>query len=159
MASTVGPTRGWRVAGRVPTAIRSVGQACRRAGLRLTPQRLAVYRALLDSSDHPSPETLYARVKPTMPSLSLATIYKTLETLVRAGLALEVPVTGNAKRYDANTDRHHHLLCTRCNAVRDHYDATLDRVTPPAHLPGFTAHTVSVQIHGLCDACAQTVDA
>jgi Fur family peroxide stress response transcriptional regulator len=128
---------------------------CRTAGLALTPQRLAIYRALREALDHPSPEGLYARVKGRMPSLSLATVYKTLEALVRVGLAAEVPATGKTKRYDANMERHHHLICTRCDEVRDVYDAGLDRVRPPARLSGFVAHGVSVQIHGLCEACAR----
>lgn len=128
---------------------------CRDAGLALTPQRLVIYRALRDAADHPSPEGLYARVKGRMPSMSLATVYKTLEALARMGLATEVPATGKTKRYDANMERHHHLICTRCHEVRDFYDLGLDRLTPPARLPGFVAHGVSVQIHGLCQSCAR----
>lgn len=131
----------------------------REVGLRLTPQRLAVLRALILSGDHPSPEALFARVRAELPSLSLATVYKALEALTRFGLARGVPVTGNTKRYDANLEPHHHLLCIRCHAVQDSYDRRLDRIAPPRRLPGFRPSGVSVQIHGLCSACARAARA
>jgi Fur family peroxide stress response transcriptional regulator len=129
---------------------------CRRAGMNVTPQRIAIYRALLEAVDHPSPEAIFARVRPTMPSLSLATIYKTLEALARLGLVSELSTTGKARRYDGNRDQHHHLVCTRCHSVTDYYDPALDRVPPPGRLAGFRARTVTVHIHGLCAACAST---
>jgi len=73
-------------------------ERCKKAGLAVTPQRLAIYQALHGSYDHPSPEALFDRVKPTMPSISLATIYKTLETLVAIGVASELPATGDTGR-------------------------------------------------------------
>ncbi len=129
-------------------------ERCRARGMNVTPQRMAIYRALLEAEDHPSPETLYRRVRPDMPSMSLATIYKALDALVGLGLAQEVSATGDVKRYDANMARHHHLVCTRCRAIRDFDDDVLDRVAPPRRLGGFVAHTVSVQISGLCSTCA-----
>jgi Fur family peroxide stress response transcriptional regulator len=128
---------------------------CRAAGMNVTPQRLAVYRALLAAEDHPSPEALYRRIRPAMPSLSLATIYKALDALARLGVVREVSAISERKRYDANTDRHHHLICTRCKRVTDVYDDALDAVAPPRRLQGFVPHAVSVQVTGLCAACAR----
>ncbi len=128
---------------------------CRAAGMNVTPQRLAVYRALLEAEDHPSPELLYRRLRPSMPSLSLATIYKALDALARLGLVREVSVVGERKRFDANVDRHHHLVCTRCKKVVDFYDEALDGLTPRRGLGGFVPHSVSVQVMGLCGGCAQ----
>ena len=127
----------------------------RDARMSVTPQRAAIYRALLESEDHPSPEILYRRVHRRMPSLSLATIYKALDALVRLGLVLQVDVAGETKRYDANLDRHHHLICTRCKKVTDFYDEGLDTVAPSKRLAGFVARTVSVQVFGLCPVCAR----
>ena len=90
--------------------------------MSVTPQRIAIYRALLEANDHPNPEAIYTRVRTTMPSLSLATIYKTLDALARLGLVSELPAIGNSRRYDANVDLHHHLVCTRCDRVTDYYD-------------------------------------
>jgi Fur family peroxide stress response transcriptional regulator len=147
-------TRDRRQRGRVAARVDHLVERCRQAGMNVTPQRLAIYRALLETDDHPSPEALYERVRAAMPSLSLATIYKTLEALARLGLVSELPTTGKARRYDGNVDRHHHLVCLGCNRVSDHADPALDRIPPPSRLRGFTAQHVSVHIHGLCAACA-----
>jgi len=144
---------------RSPTAIHRrlhdlVGR-CRAAGMHVTPQRLAVYRALLESDDHPSPEVLFRRVKKVMPSLSLATIYKALETLEQLGVIEEVATASDAKRFDANCEQHHHLVCTRCDKVVDLYDARFDRLTAPRSLGGFVVEELTVQVRGLCAACAR----
>jgi Fur family peroxide stress response transcriptional regulator len=127
--------------------------SCKAAGLALTPQRVAIYRALAESFDHPSPEALFDRVRPHMPSVSLATIYKTLETLVSLGIASELPATGDTKRYDANMERHHHLVCDNCNAIEDFSDSSLE-LKPPRTKNGFVARSVSVHVHGLCRRCS-----
>jgi Fur family peroxide stress response transcriptional regulator len=129
-------------------------ERCREAGMNVTPQRVAVYRALLEAEDHPSPEVLYRRLRPAMPSLSLATIYKALDALARLGLVREVSVVGERKRFDANVDRHHHLVCSRCKKVSDFYDEALDALAPRRGLGDFVPHSVSVQVMGLCGGCA-----
>ncbi len=131
---------------------------CKQAGLAVTPQRLAIYQALHASFDHPSPEALYERVKPQMPSISLATIYKTLETLVSIGVASELPATGDTKRYDANMGHHHHRVCDSCNAIEDFEDAALD-LSLPKGKNGFVPRAVSVYVHGLCRRCGQSARA
>src|SRR5262245_55340902 len=93
---------------------------CREEGLNITPQRVAIYRALLESTDHPSPEMLYRRVLPAMPSLSLATVYKVLDALARLGVVQEVPVPNDPRRFDANMERHHHVVCSRCKRSEEH---------------------------------------
>lgn len=128
---------------------------CREAGVPATPQRIAVYRALLESEDHPTPEALFRRVRPVMPSLSLATIYKTLETLRRIGVAREVSMPGSGRRWDANMERHHHLACVRCRAMTDYDNPDVDAAAPPRLPGGFVPLDVSVQILGFCAACAR----
>src|SRR5438132_2413079 len=134
------------------TGIERLVAQCREAGMNVTPQRIAIYRALLEANDHPNPEAIYRRVRTTMPSLSLATIYKTLDALARLGLVSEL--IGNSRRYDANVDPHHHLVCTRCDRVTDYYDPAFDRIPLPSRLAEFRAQRVSVHIHGLCANCA-----
>ena len=120
---------------------------CREAGMAVTPQRIAIYRALLEANDHPHPEKIYTRVRSTMPSLSLATIYKTLDALAGLGLVSELPATGNSRRYDANIDLHHHLVCTRCDRVTDYYDPALDRITLPSTAEVAVTEFVSLSAH------------
>ncbi len=123
--------------------------------MNMTPQRVGIYRALLESYDHPSPEALFERVRPGMPNISLATIYKTLDTLVALGCASELPSTGDTKRYDANMEHHHHLVCRACDAVEDFDDEQLSQVKPPRRLNGFQPEFVSIHVHGLCRRCSQ----
>jgi Fur family transcriptional regulator, peroxide stress response regulator len=132
-----------------------MSQLCREAGMNVTPQRLAIYRALLEADDHPSPETLHRRIRAAMPSVSLATIYKTFDALERLGLVQEVSVLSATKRYDANMEKHHHLVCTRCKRVVDFEDARLDAAWPAAGLYGFRPQSISVQILGLCASCGK----
>jgi Fur family transcriptional regulator, peroxide stress response regulator len=130
---------------------------CRTHRMSVTPQRMAIYRGLLESEDHPSPEVLYRRVRAKMPSLSLGTIYNVLDALVQLGLSKEVAAVSGIKRYDANVEKHHHLVCTHCGIIVDFYDRELDEVSPPrrAKLGGFVAETMSIQVLGICAACAR----
>lgn len=127
---------------------------CRAAGMAVTTQRIAIFRQLLSADDHPSPETLHRRAKKAIPSLSLATIYKTLDALEALGLIEEVSPVGDVKRYDGNHRPHHHLVCVRCKQVTDFYDHQLDALAPPARqLAGFVVQSTTVQVKGLCAAC------
>jgi Fur family transcriptional regulator, peroxide stress response regulator len=139
----------------VESHLEALLQRCRAAGLNVTPQRIAIYRAVLEAEDHPTPELLYQRVRPSMPSLSLATIYKVLDALAKLGMVKEVDVSGDSRRYDANLDQHHHLICSRCKKVNDLYDERFDTIALPKRLQGFTAQSLSVQVFGLCSTCAQ----
>jgi Fur family peroxide stress response transcriptional regulator len=139
----------------VDSRLRDLQQRCRVSGLNVTPQRLAIYRAVLEAEDHPTPEALYQQVRPSMPSLSLATIYKVLDALTKLGVVKEVHVSGDSKRYDANLDKHHHLICTRCKQVLDLYNEHFDSIPLPKRLSGFVAQSVSVQVFGFCATCEQ----
>lgn len=121
-------------------------------GLAVTDQRLAVYAALTQSKAHPSAEAVYKRLKPSRPSLSLATVYKTMQVLLDRGLISLVNAPHTEARYDAITDVHHHLICTGCGGIEDLFDARLDRLMP-ASLRGFKVQTHSVHFRGLCKAC------
>jgi Fur family peroxide stress response transcriptional regulator len=130
----------------------ALARACHAAGLKVTPQRLAVLRVLMRSHDHPAPEAVFQRVRDHLPSVSLATVYKVLASLEIAGLASRVGVPGDANRYDANRAPHHHLICTRCGAVADHEDPGLAPALP-SDLGGFVPSEARVQILGLCARC------
>jgi Fur family peroxide stress response transcriptional regulator len=138
----------------IEAGLSNLRERARDLGLALTPQRIAIYGALLESRDHPSPEAVYDRVKPRLPGVSLATIYKTLDTLVQLGVAAEVPAQGATKRYDANMERHHHLVCERCNEIEDFYDEAMSPRLPRTK-NGFVARSVSCYVYGLCDRCAR----
>src|SRR4051794_10722643 len=98
---------------------------CDQLDLMLTPQRLAVYRVLASDDSHPSAEDIYRRIKPEMPSLSLGTVYRTLDLLVEQGLVSRVHAFSDQARFDANLAAHHHLVCERCRRVIDFEDERL----------------------------------
>ena len=136
----------------VPVDPLALAHTCRHAGLKATPQRLAVLRCLFEASDHPSPEAVFRRVREELHSISLATIYNTLDSLEAKGLVSRVMLQFDAKRYDANRSPHHHLICTVCGCIEDYEDPRL----PPkvqGSLGGFTPREVRVQILGVCGAC------
>jgi Fur family transcriptional regulator, peroxide stress response regulator len=89
------------------------------AGWRLTRQRAAVYDQLRQLDQHPTAEDVYQRVKSSVPSISLATIYKALEALVDCGLASKLVAANGSARYDARSDSHYHLRCLRSGIVED----------------------------------------
>ena len=87
-------------------------------GYRVTPQRLAIYEALVATDQHPSAEELYRQVKKRFPMISPATVYNTLQLLVRMGLASETGFPGET-RYDGNPEVHINILCVGCRRIFD----------------------------------------
>ena len=127
---------------------------CVAAGLAATHQRRVIFRVLAESEDHPSPETVYERVRQEIPSISQATVYKNIRLLVEIGLLHEVSQLHQTSRLDANLDRHHHLVCTECKRVVDYYDPALDGVAAGQSQPhGFQIERYQVEMHGLCPDC------
>ena len=128
---------------------------CREAGLAVTHQREMIYRAVLESKGHPSPEAIYERVKREIPAISLATVYKNIHAFLEAGLLREVSLHHGRLRLESNPAEHHHLVCVRCKAILD-----LDEdVVEPVHLrrkppAGYRILRYSVEFRGLCPACA-----
>jgi len=123
-------------------------------GLKFTSQRYAIYRALAGSTEHPSVEDLYSTVKAAYPTLSMNTVYNTLESLKEVGIASEISLWHDKARFDANQTAHHHLVCLRCKKIEDLYDDTLDRLalSPKAkHRYRITGHRV--EFHGYCSDC------
>src|SRR5437867_12066424 len=92
---------------------------CRAAGLAVTPQRLAIFRHLAATESHPSAEELHASVRRELPTLSLATAYKTIDTLATVGAVRAVSRLGACGRWGGNVSSRHHLVCTVCGRVTD----------------------------------------
>ena len=132
-----------------------------RAGLKLTPQRIAIVRLFAAAESHPTAQDLFEHLKPAFPSMSFATVYNTLDALARAGLAGIVRLPGkrgDAARFDPNTTAHHHAVCDGCGAVVDIAAGTLSP-TPTAvkrlrrAAPGFSVRAVERVYRGLCSRC------
>jgi len=127
---------------------------CKRRGLSVTHQRLAVYQALLALPDHPTAEQIFKKVHQRYPTISLATVYKTLDTLESEGLILKITFLPDAARYDANIEQHHHFVCMKCHRVEDLPATSLERLKIPKEATkNYRIFGVSVQFHGLCSSC------
>lgn len=95
------------------------------AGLKSTQQRIVIYDAILNMKLHPSAEKIFEKVQKNNPSISLGTVYKTLETLISAGLVNKVHTDEGNMRYDANLDYHNHIYCTNTKEIIDYYNEDL----------------------------------
>jgi Fe2+ or Zn2+ uptake regulation protein len=127
-------------------------QSFRARGLKSTPQRQAIFAYLHDHHTHPTAESVYAALSPNMPSLSLRTVYQTLNDLVALGELSSVRVEDRALHFDQNTEEHHHGICDSCGAISDIYCDNL-----PSHwdFPAFQATSFSLVFRGSCAVCVE----
>jgi Fe2+ or Zn2+ uptake regulation protein len=123
----------------------------RAAGLKLTPQRLAIIRELADDPTHPTAQELLERLRPTLPTMSFATVYNTLDSLSAAGIVATRSLAKGASRFDPNSDPHDHAVCDRCGKVRDVHGRA--DAAPPAGLEGFAVRAVERVFRGTCTDC------
>ncbi len=124
--------------------------------LKITPQRLAIYTYLLHTTSHPTAQSIYQQIKKDYPSVSFATVYKTLNILRDADLILEFNVGGDSFRYDANTEAHPHFICKSCQEVYDlHKYSGYDTIAKSleASNPGFKIDKTDLYLYGTCDKC------
>ena len=129
---------------------------CKQHGLAYTHQRQVIYQALLDSRDHPTPESIYETVRREIPSISLGTVYKNIKTFLDAGLLREVTVHHGSLRLDANLESHHHLVCRVCRSITDVPEHELEPARFTGKLPkGFKIQRQTVEIIGICAQCAK----
>lgn len=124
-------------------------------GQRFTEQRAAVYRFLLGTDAHPTADDVFTSVRHDIPDISLATVYKSLETLVGCGLAIKLTYGDGSARYDGRTDPHHHARCLQCGKVMDvptYVDArNLVGNVPPVE--GFAVEGYRLELVGYCSDC------
>jgi Fe2+ or Zn2+ uptake regulation protein len=126
----------------------------RERGLKITPQRQAIFRALHGSAVHPTAEAVYDTVRPEMPNISLRTVYQTLHDLADMGEIYAIDLGTGSIRFDPNTGRHHHLVCEGCGRVHD-VEVDLPGVAvPDADEFGFTVSATEVIFRGRCRDCA-----
>ena len=129
---------------------------CRQAGLKVTPQRMAVYKVLLETKEHPSAEMVFHEVRKALPSISLDTVNRTLLTLSEIGIAFVVEGSGDAKRFDGNLDNHQHFKCVKCKRIIDFYYKPYDNIRVPKNLSEkFTILKKTIYFEGICDLCGK----
>jgi Fur family peroxide stress response transcriptional regulator len=130
-------------------------QVCRDAGVRLTRQRLEIFRHVAQTGDHPDAEMTYKRVRERVPTVSLDTVYRTLWLLNDHGLITTLGPSRERTRFDANLTRHHHFMCVRCGSTRDFYSEELNDIKLPRSARAFgRIETTRVEVRGVCRECA-----
>lgn len=133
-------------------------EALRAAGVRLTHQRLEIFREVAGRIDHPSAESGLRAVQPRMPTVSLDTVYRTLRLLTDLGLIATLGPRRESVRFDANLSRHHHFVCAECGLARDFVSEALNVLPVPEEVKAFGAVTsVHVEVLGVCAACSGKV--
>ena len=129
----------------------------REQGLRVTPQRQAIFRLLQNNDAHPTVESLYDRARTEMPTISLKTVYQTVHDLEALGVVHVLDLGTGSLRVDPNVeDDHHHLVCTVCGRVRDLPMEFDGLQVPSRHRRGFTVDDVQVIFRGHCENCSKT---
>ena len=126
---------------------------CHQAGLKVTPQRTAVYQALLMTDEHPSADALWRAVRKVHPNISLDTVNRTLITLSQIGVASIMEGSGDPRRFDGNLDDHQHFRCRKCRKIFDLFVEGGHEVSIPDELDRFIVEKKTVYFEGICDSC------
>ncbi len=126
--------------------------ALKECGLKVTPQRIAVYDAVINLNNHPTVENITEFIQGNHPNIATGTVYKTLETLVKCGIIKKVKTDIGIMRYDAITEKHHHLYCSDSDRIEDFYDNELNEILDnyliKKKIPNFSILDIKLQIIG-----------
>jgi Fur family peroxide stress response transcriptional regulator len=129
-------------------------EACRDYGIKLTHQRLEIFKAVARTDEHPDAEKVFEQVRSRLPTISLDTVYRTLTTLEKLGVLSRVNVLQERARFDANMEAHHHFLCTECGAIKDFSSSDLDNFRIPAEVESWgKVKSVRVELRSTCKEC------
>jgi len=141
---------------KIDKKIRLFTDLCKKKGLRVTPQRIEIYKQLIITDEHPSAERLYEKVKKTFPSISFDTVNRTLLTLNDIGAAFIVEGSGDVRRFDGGMGKHQHFKCVKCKRIVDFDYKPYDNIKLPSHLAKkFNVLKKTVYLEGICDQCEQ----
>jgi len=122
-------------------------------GLKVTPQRECIFGIVHGVTTHPTAEAVYDEARRRMPTISLKTVYQTLNDLARMGEVQLLDVGTGAGRFDPNVEPHHHLVCNSCGTVRDVYVDLSAVGVPDEDLDGFVVESADVVFRGRCARC------
>ena len=142
--------------GEVVRRLEQFKTACRKAGVKLTHQRLEIFREIAASLEHPDAETVFRGVRARLPTVSLDTVYRTLWLLDGLGLITTLGPRRESVRFDPNLEHHHHYICVQCGLAKDFESADLNVLTIPAYVKKFgSVMATHVEVRGLCAACSK----
>ena len=121
-------------------------------GLKVTPQRVAIYEAIVKSKNHPTAENVIEYIKANHPNISVGTVYKVLDSLVENSLLKKVKTEKDIMRYDAVLSNHHHLYCSETDRIEDYDDEKLNKLIneyfKKNKIKNFKVQDIKLQITG-----------
>jgi Fur family peroxide stress response transcriptional regulator len=142
--------------GEVQRRLRHFRDFCARAGMKLTHQRMEIFREVARTADHPDAQTIYERVRERVPAMSLDTVYRNLWLLNDLGLITTLGPPRRRARFDANLTPHHHFVCTQCGMTSDFCSQEFDDLRPPDEVDSIgSVEAAHVELHGLCLRCKE----
>ena len=134
--------------------IEELKNECKKRGMRVTPQRIVIYREVAKSCVHPDAEAVYESVKKELPNISFDTVYRTLASLEDMGMIFRVDNQLPKARFDADKTPHHHFLCVNCGEVYDIKLEDKEDLKIPAHAAEFgDIKDMNLQVRGICNKC------
>jgi len=141
----------------VVKSVEELTEQFRAQGLKVTPQRQTIFRVLAETSTHPTAEAVYAQVSRELPTISLRTVYQTLNDLAAMGEIGALDLGTGSTRFDPSLEPHHHLVCDSCGRIDDLH-AEFPGVAVPAtpEAAGFEVASTEIVFRGRCRTCAAT---
>ncbi len=134
--------------------IMDIAQVLRGKGFKVTPQRIAIYQTLIESKNHPTAEMIYQSLRVAHPTMSLATVYKTMEIFEKIGLVKVLDVGDDCSHYDWDTNNHPHIRCTVCNKVEDLEGINMHEVSEMVETTSeYTVTGQQISFEGVCPMC------
>ncbi len=129
---------------------------CRDEGIKLTHQRIEIFREVAQTEDHPDADLVFQRVRDRIPTVSLDTVYRTLWLLNDLGLVVTLRSSRERTRFDANLNSHHHFVCGQCGFTRDFYSNDLDNIRLPDSVGSLgEIEATHVEVRGVCRECVE----
>lgn len=133
----------------------NIAEMLRTNGYKVTPQRLAVYEAINHNTTHPNAESIYKQLQPNYPSMSLATVYKTMEIFAKIGVVRVLQCGEDSHRYDYKTASHAHIRCVKCNQVFDVNIEQESLIREAERQTGFSIDDMNLSFIGVCKDCQE----
>jgi len=129
-------------------------EQCRKCNLRVTPQRIEIFKELAKATDHPTAEGLHQRLVRQMPTLSLDTVYRTLGTFSKADLVNKIDTSESQAHFEVVHIQHHHLICRKCKGIIDFQWTLLDQASLPEEVHAWgDVERKSIVVYGVCHDC------
>jgi len=122
------------------------------AGLKITPQRIAVIEAILNLDNHPNADNIIEYIRKTHPNIASGTVYKVLDTLIKNNIARKVNTEKDIMRYEVIMENHHHLYCMESDRIEDYFDEELDELIrehfAKNNIKDFSIENIKLEIQG-----------